>query len=55
VAVYLDGVHPCTQMRGVGEVESMTHVTFWRGNNERLPELRTEFLNIVQGRAGASR
>jgi GTP cyclohydrolase I len=55
VAVYLDGVHLCTQMRGVREVESMTHVTFWRGNYERLPELRTEFLNIVQGRAGASR
>jgi GTP cyclohydrolase I len=47
VAVYLNGVHLCTQMRGVREVESMTHTTFWRGNYEIRPELRAEFMDIV--------
>jgi GTP cyclohydrolase I len=47
VAVYLNGVHLCTQMRGVREVESMTHTTFWRGNYETRPELRAEFMDIV--------
>ena len=46
VAVVLDGVHLCTQMRGVREVESMTHTTFWRGEYEKNPELRQEFLRI---------
>ncbi len=48
VAVYLDGVHLCTQMRGVREVESMTHTTFWRGEYEKSPELRAEFLRICE-------
>lgn len=52
VAVYLDGTHLCTQMRGVREVESVTHTTFWRGRYADVPELRREFLEIAQRRAG---
>ena len=51
VAVVLDGIHLCTQMRGVREVESVTHTTFWRGNYANSPELRQEFLDICQRRA----
>jgi len=47
VAVYLNGVHLCTQMRGVREVESMTHTTFWRGHYETRSDLRAEFMDIV--------
>src|SRR5438552_3357581 len=31
VAVYLEAIHLCTQMRGVRESESTTRTTFWRG------------------------
>lgn len=48
VAVYIEGTHLCTQMRGVREVESMTHTTFWRGHYEAKPELRAEFMGIVE-------
>jgi GTP cyclohydrolase I len=51
VAVYLEAVHLCTQMRGVRESESTTRTTFWRGNYESNPELREEFLNIARARA----
>jgi GTP cyclohydrolase IA len=51
VAVYLEAVHLCTQMRGVRESESTTRTTFWRGNYESNPHLREEFLNIVRARA----
>jgi GTP cyclohydrolase I len=44
VAVYLEAVHLCTQMRGVKEVESKTRTTFWRGSYEEDPALRAEFL-----------
>jgi GTP cyclohydrolase I len=44
VAVYLDAVHLCTQMRGVREVEATTRTSFWRGAYADNPQLRTEFL-----------
>ncbi|MBI5904123.1 MAG: GTP cyclohydrolase I [Deltaproteobacteria bacterium] len=43
VAVYLDAHHLCTQMRGVRETAPLTRTTFWRGNYESDPALRTEF------------
>ena len=52
VAVHLDAVHLCTQMRGVRESESTTRTTFWRGNYESNPGLRDEFLNIARSQAG---
>src|SRR5438093_4448486 len=51
VAVYLEAIHLCTQMRGVRESESTTRTTFWRGNYESNPELREEFLNIARSHA----
>ena len=52
VAVYLEAIHLCTQMRGVRESESTTRTTFWRGNYESNPGLREEFLNIARSNAG---
>src|SRR2546429_6240497 len=52
VAVYLEAVHLCTQMRGVRESESTTRTTFWRGNYESNAELREEFLGIVRSGGG---
>lgn len=43
VAVYLDAHHLCTQMRGVRETAPLTRTTFWRGNYDSDPSLRTEF------------
>jgi GTP cyclohydrolase I len=51
VAVYLNGVHLCTQMRGVRETETMTHTTFWRGNYENDATMRNEFMEIARQRA----
>jgi GTP cyclohydrolase I len=50
VALYLQAHHLCTQMRGVREAEPLTRTTFWRGEYERNPALRTEFLGIAQRR-----
>lgn len=50
VAVTLKAVHLCTQMRGVGEVESVTRTSFWRGNYENIPQLRNEFLGMCRDR-----
>ena len=50
VALYLEAVHLCTQMRGVRESEQTTRTTFWRGNYEAVPQLREEFLNIAGSR-----
>jgi GTP cyclohydrolase IA len=50
VAVYLQAHHLCTQMRGVREAEPLTRTTFWRGEYEQNPALRTEFLGIAQRR-----
>ncbi|HEU5015061.1 MAG TPA: GTP cyclohydrolase I [Roseiflexaceae bacterium] len=46
VAVYLEAHHMCTQMRGVCEVSSLTRTTFWRGEFDANPALRSEFLHI---------
>jgi GTP cyclohydrolase I len=48
VAVTLDAVHLCTQMRGVSEEQSRTWTSFWRGNYEADPGLRTEFLQVCR-------
>src|SRR5207249_1286852 len=48
VAVYIEGTHLCTQMRGVREVEARTRTTFWRGFYAEKPDLRSEFLNICE-------
>ena len=44
VAVYLEAHHLCVEMRGVRETSPLTHTTFWRGEYERNPSLRVEFL-----------
>lgn len=49
VAVHLEAVHLCTQMRGVREEQSRTWTSFWRGNYESMPEIREEFLSVVRG------
>jgi GTP cyclohydrolase I len=33
-------------MRGVREVSPLTRTTFWRGEYDRNPALRSEFLSI---------
>ncbi len=43
VAVYLEAHHLCTQMRGVREVLPKTRTTFFRGNYDTDPSLRSEF------------
>jgi GTP cyclohydrolase I len=48
VAVHLNATHLCTQMRGVREGHSRTWTSFWRGEYEKNPDLRTEFLQAVQ-------
>jgi GTP cyclohydrolase I len=47
VAVYLDAVHLCMQMRGVREQEATTQTTFWRGFYESDSALRAEFLSSL--------
>ena len=46
IAVYLEGTHMCTQMRGVRELQSSTKTTFWRGSYDQDPGLRREFLAL---------
>jgi GTP cyclohydrolase I len=43
VAVYLEAHHLCTQMRGVQEASPLTRTTFWRGEYDTNPALRSEF------------
>jgi GTP cyclohydrolase I len=43
VAVYLEGHHLCTQMRGVRAVLPMTRTTYWRGEYAANAALRSEF------------
>jgi GTP cyclohydrolase IA len=50
VAVRLEAVHLCTQMRGVREEHSKTVTSAWRGGYTDNPELRREFLNQVLAR-----
>jgi GTP cyclohydrolase I len=47
VAVHLSAMHLCTQMRGVREDHSRTITSYWRGNYETDPQLRTEFLQAA--------
>ena len=54
VAVYLDGTHLCTQMRGVRETDSVTRTSFWRGKYAEDPQLRSEFLRMCEMRSGRS-
>ena len=44
VAVHLEAVHLCTQMRGVREEHSKTVTSVWRHGYTDDPELRREFL-----------
>jgi GTP cyclohydrolase I len=48
VAVHLEAVHLCTQMRGVRENESTTRTTYWRGNYDEDPAMRAEFLSLCR-------
>jgi GTP cyclohydrolase I len=50
VAVHLEAVHLCTQMRGVREVHSKTVTSVWRGGYSENPDLRREFLAEVRNR-----
>jgi len=50
VAAHLNAIHLCTQMRGVRESHSRTWTSFWRGNYEGDPQLRTEFLAAANSR-----
>lgn len=48
VAVHLQAVHLCTQMRGVREHESHTTTTHWSGNYAETAELRSEFMSVAR-------
>ena len=48
VAVHLDAVHLCTQMRGVRKESSQTWTSFWRGEYEENASLRDEFLQAAR-------
>jgi GTP cyclohydrolase I len=51
VAVHLSAMHLCTQMRGVRESHSRTWTSYWRGNYEKDPQLRAEFLDTARSRS----
>jgi GTP cyclohydrolase I len=44
VAVYLEARHLCVEMRGVREMTPATRTSNWRGEYEKNPALREEFL-----------
>ncbi len=44
VAVYLEGEHLCTRIRGVREISPITRTTVWRGYFADDPALRNEFM-----------
>lgn len=46
VAVHLEAVHLCTQMRGVREIESSARTSYWRGNYDADAQLRGEFFGL---------
>jgi GTP cyclohydrolase I len=48
VAVHIEAVHLCTQMRGVREEQSRTWTSFWRGTYEDDPAMRDEFLQVCR-------
>jgi GTP cyclohydrolase I len=49
VAVHLEAMHLCTQMRGVREIDSTTRTTYWRGNYDEDPSIRAEFVSLCRG------
>jgi transaldolase len=53
IADTLEARHLCTRMRGVREEAPFTTTTFWRGNYDTNPALRTAFL-AASGARGAS-
>jgi GTP cyclohydrolase I len=50
VAIHIEAVHLCTQMRGVREEHSKTVTSVWRGGYSENPELRREFLAQIRDR-----
>jgi GTP cyclohydrolase IA len=50
VAVYLEAVHLCMQMRGVRERQSSTRTTYWRGTYDTDAQLRAEFFELCSQR-----
>ena len=50
VAVHLEAVHLCTQMRGVREERSKTVTSVWRSGYTGDPDLRREFLAELHNR-----
>lgn len=46
VAVYLEAHHLCVEMRGVREMSPTTRTMVWRGEYEKNPALREEFLVV---------
>lgn len=50
VAVYLEGDHLCTRMRGVREISSVTRTSYWRGRYAEDPTLRAEFFASVKAK-----
>lgn len=51
VAVYLEGEHLCTRMRGVRETSPVTRTSVWRGHYASDPALRSEFFTACGIRA----
>jgi GTP cyclohydrolase IA len=43
VAVFMEAYHLCMEMRGVRDVTPSTRTSFWRGEYEANPALRSEF------------
>jgi GTP cyclohydrolase I len=52
IAVYIEGTHLCTQMRGVRDLDAVTQTTYWRGVYETEPQMRLEFAELCRRRAG---
>ena len=50
VAVYLAAQHMCVAMRGVRAGSPFTRTTTWRGEYEKNPDLRAEFLSACGAR-----
>jgi GTP cyclohydrolase I len=50
VAVRIEAVHLCTQMRGVREERSRTVTSVWRGSYSASADLRSEFLAELRDR-----
>lgn len=52
IAVHLDAVHLCVQMRGVRELDSHTRTSTWRGAYAEDPALRAEFFHMLATTGG---